>query len=82
MTKSSGRKPNPLSRVSPAGWAAIALSIIAVIFVLQNRGSTPIQLLWITVDSPLWFTLLMVFLVGWVVGVLTMRSRAKRAATD
>ncbi|MBA4021045.1 MAG: DUF1049 domain-containing protein [Gordonia sp.] len=56
----------------------MALSIIAVIFVLQNRRSTNIQLFWITVDSPLWFTLLVVFAVGWLVGVLTMRGRAKR----
>lgn len=80
MTQSSGRKPNLLSKVSPAGWAALVLSIIAVIFVVQNRRSTSIQLFWITVDSPLWFTLLIVFIVGWVVGVLTTRSRAKRAA--
>lgn len=79
MTQNSGRIQNLLSKVSPAGWAAVVLSIIAVIFVLQNRASTSIQLFWITVDSPLWFTLLIVFLVGWVVGVLTMRSRAKRA---
>lgn len=78
MTQSSGRKPNALAKVSPAGWAALALAIIAVIFVLQNRRSTEIQLFWITVDSPLWFTLLVVFAVGWLVGVLTMRGRAKR----
>ncbi|ORM31884.1 hypothetical protein [Williamsia sp. 1135] len=78
MTESSRRKTNVLAKVSPAGWAALALSIIAVIFVLQNRRSTNIQLFWITVDSPLWFTLLVVFAVGWLVGVLTMRGRAKR----
>ncbi|MCZ4550879.1 hypothetical protein [Gordonia rubripertincta] len=80
MTQSSRRKTNVFAKVSPAGWAAVALSIIAVIFVLQNRRSTNIQLFWITVDSPLWFTLLVVFAVGWLVGVLTMRGRAKRTS--
>lgn len=79
MSKSAGTSSsNIFSKVSPAGWAALILAIIAVIFVLQNRDSTSITLFWIDVTSPLWFTLLMIFVVGWVVGILMMRGRSKK----
>jgi putative membrane protein len=79
MSKSAGTtSSNIFAKVSPAGWAALILAIIAVIFVLQNRDSTSITLFWIDVTSPLWFTLLMIFVVGWVVGILMMRGRSKK----
>ena len=79
MAKSAGTSSsNIFSRVSPASWVAIILAVIAIIFVLQNRDSTSITLFWIDVTSPLWFTLLMIFLVGWIVGILTMRGRNKK----
>jgi uncharacterized integral membrane protein len=55
----------------------VALAVLAVIFVLQNNGSATIEFFWFTVRAPLWFTLLAVFLVGWLVGFLTKRIKAK-----
>ncbi|MFD4365950.1 hypothetical protein [Rhodococcus sp. NPDC058521] len=69
--KSSSR--NILARVSPGQWAALILTILLVVFVLQNRAKTSITLFWMNLSAPLWFTLLAVFVVGWVVGVLTNR---------
>lgn len=73
--KSSSR--NLLARVSPGNWVALILTILLVVFVLQNRADTSINLFWMHVSAPMWFTLLAVFVVGWVVGVLTNRRRAK-----
>ncbi|QNG17355.1 LapA family protein [Rhodococcus triatomae] len=81
MTESN-RQSNTLAAVfTPARIVALALTALAVIFVLQNRDSTSINLFWITVQSPMWFTLLAVFVVGLVTGVLTTSRRAKRSAS-
>lgn len=66
-----------LARVSPGQWAALILTAALVVFVFQNRSSTSINLLWMDLSSPLWFTLLVVFALGWVVGVLTSRRRTR-----
>jgi putative membrane protein len=67
------QKRSALSYLTPARIVALLLVVLAVAFVLQNRASTAIQVFWIRVDTPLWFTLLAVFILGWVVGVLTAR---------
>lgn len=73
-SKSSSRF---LARVSPGQWAALILTAALIVFVLQNRSSTSINLFWMDLSSPLWFTLLVVFALGWVVGVLTNRRRTR-----
>lgn len=64
------------SYLTPERIVALILTVLAVAFVLQNRASTTIQVFWIEVSTPLWFTLLTVFVVGWVVGVLMGKRRA------
>lgn len=64
--------------LTPARIAAGILVVLAVVFIVQNRDSTVITLLWVQVTSPLWFTLTVMFLVGWLTGVLMFRSRSKR----
>ena len=61
--------------------AGLVLAVLAVAFIVQNRVSTSIQVFWVEVSTPLWFTLLSVFVIGWVVGVLTSRRRADGAKT-
>ncbi|NEW44961.1 hypothetical protein [Nocardia cyriacigeorgica] len=68
-------KRSLLGRVSPTQWVALVLTILAVIFILQNRTKVSIEILAVTITSPMWVVLLLVFIVGWVAGVLTMRRR-------
>ncbi|MFJ2666437.1 hypothetical protein ACIO14_19030 [Nocardia fluminea] len=76
MNEAAGKR-SLLSRVSPTQWVAIALSIVAVVFVLQNRGKVSVEILLVTVSSPMWLILLAMFVIGWIVGVLTTRRARK-----
>ncbi|MGW4242414.1 hypothetical protein [Nocardia sp. NPDC004722] len=73
MTEPS--KPSVLSRISPKQWLAIALTVLAVLFIVENRHRVDIEFLLMTVRSPMWLVLLVTFAVGWLVGLLTRRSR-------
>ncbi|MFF0454104.1 LapA family protein [Nocardia africana] len=68
-------KPSLLSRISARQWVAIVLAVLAVIFVVQNHHRVDINILSVTISSPMWLVLLIMFLVGWIVGLLTRRSR-------
>ncbi|MFE3442856.1 hypothetical protein ACFXNW_07480 [Nocardia sp. NPDC059180] len=68
-------KRSLLQRVSPTQWVALVLTILAVIFILQNRTKVSIEILAVTITSPMWIILLLLFIIGWVAGVLTMRRR-------
>ncbi|MFD4459598.1 hypothetical protein [Nocardia sp. NPDC058480] len=76
MNDAAGKR-SLLSRVSPTQWLAIGLSIVAIVFVVENRGKVSIEFLLISVRSPMWLILLAMFLVGWVTGVLTTRRSHK-----
>ncbi|MFD4352534.1 hypothetical protein ACFWPK_20340 [Nocardia sp. NPDC058519] len=76
MNDAAGKR-SLLSRVSPTQWIAIGLSIVAVVFVVENRGKVSIEFLLISVRSPMWLILLAMFVVGWVAGVLTTRRAHK-----
>lgn len=69
-----------LSTVSLSQWIALGLTVIAIVFIVQNRNSVSIDLFWVSVQSPLWFILVVVLVFGWVVGVLTGRGHSKRKA--
>ncbi|WP_249359321.1 hypothetical protein [Nocardia cyriacigeorgica] len=71
----STEKRSFLQRVSPTQWLALVLTILAVVFILQNRSKVSIDILAITITSPMWVALLAIFVVGWAAGVLTMRRR-------
>ncbi|MFC9979245.1 lipopolysaccharide assembly protein LapA domain-containing protein [Gordonia sp. NPDC127522] len=71
-------KSSALSKVSLPQWIAIGLTVLAVVFIVQNRTTVRIDLFWVSVESPLWFILAVVFLVGWVVGVLAARGRYRQ----
>ncbi|KAA0918000.1 hypothetical protein [Dietzia sp. ANT_WB102] len=66
-----------VARVSPRQWAGLIIAILAIVFVLMNRGEIPINLFGVQVTGPAWVLLLLVFLVGWLVGVLTNRRSRK-----
>ena len=67
-----------LATVSLSQWIALGLTVIAIVFIVQTRNSDSVDLFWVSVRSPLWFILVIVFALGWVVGVLTARGRNKR----
>ena len=71
-------KSSALSKVSLPQWIALGLTVLAVVFIVQNRTTVRIDLFWVSVESPLWFILAVVFLVGWVVGVLAARGRYRQ----
>lgn len=67
----STAEPRPALRY----WAALILVGIAAIFVVQNRERVDVHVLWVTVDSPMWFILVIIFVVGMLIGVLLRRRR-------
>ncbi|MEV0248895.1 hypothetical protein AB0H76_19990 [Nocardia sp. NPDC050712] len=75
----STKKPSPLSRLSLNQWLALILTVLAVIFFFENRDKVEIEFLLISIRSPMWLVLLVMFAVGWLTGVLTLRKRAARA---
>ncbi|WP_282776651.1 MULTISPECIES: hypothetical protein [unclassified Nocardia] len=72
---SDNGKPSVLGRVSPTQWVALGVTALAVLFVVQNRTKVSIELLFITIRSPMWLVLLAMFALGWVAGVLTRRRK-------
>ncbi|MRH90770.1 DUF1049 domain-containing protein [Nocardia sp. SYP-A9097] len=74
---SSPEKRSLLSRITPTQWVAVALTILAILFVVENRGKVSIEFLLITIRSPMWLVLLVLFVVGWLAGLLTARQRRR-----
>lgn len=66
-----------LRAVPAATWVGLAIAGVLAVFVMQNRDSTTIELLWMTYRAPQWLTLLVVFGVGWLVGSLVRRNRKR-----
>lgn len=58
-------------------WIGLVIAAVLVVFVMQNRDSTTIELLWMTYRAPQWLTLLVVFGIGWLVGALVRRNRKR-----
>lgn len=73
-TLESGRSIGPL-QITPRTIVAALLVVAAAVFILQNRNSTSIDLLWISVQAPLWLVLVVVFAAGWLAGTLFRRKR-------
>lgn len=61
--------------MTPRNIIATVLVALAVIFILQNRAATTIQLFWVSVQSPLWLTLVAILMLGWIAGLLTTRRK-------
>ncbi|MFT2817733.1 hypothetical protein [Leifsonia sp. A12D58] len=68
-------KPNFLARLTPMNWIALVLFILTVIFIIQNTSTVSIDLLWISVRSPQWLTISVIFLIGWLCGYFTRRRK-------
>jgi uncharacterized integral membrane protein len=56
-------------------WLAVVITVLALVFIVQNHASTAIYLLQITVHAPMWVALLVTLLIGMVIGTLLTRRR-------
>lgn len=63
------------SRISAGQWLAIVLTVLAVVFILENRDRVEIEFLLISIRSPMWLVLLVMFVVGWLAGMLVRQVR-------
>ncbi len=66
-TKSAG--------ISARTWIGIAVAVLAVVFILQNRATVTIQFLTVSIASPQWLTMGIVFAMGLLSGWLVSRRR-------
>lgn len=75
-------EPSFWSKINPSHWLALILAVVAILFVLQNRQEVSADLFWVSVQSPLWLILIVMFAIGWLSGYLATRRRtnAKQAA--
>ncbi|GAA4367514.1 DUF1049 domain-containing protein [Paeniglutamicibacter cryotolerans] len=64
-----------LASVSPKNWIAVAVIILAVIFIVQNRATVSITVFFMQFQAPLWVSLGIVLLVGWLAGRFSFRKR-------
>ena len=62
-------------KITPRVWLGLAIAVVAIIFILQNRQPADISLVMLRVSSPLWVTLSAVFLAGFAAGWLVSKRR-------
>jgi putative membrane protein len=67
-------------RFAARRWVALVLVVLVAVFIGQNRDRVSIDLFWAHLKAPLWFVLLITAIVGVIIGWLTSRRRAQRAA--
>jgi len=60
---------------------AIVLAVLAVVIIFLNDGRVKVELIFDTVELPLWILLFIIWLVGFAVGVLFMLTLMKRKKT-
>ncbi|MCV7202220.1 DUF1049 domain-containing protein [Mycolicibacterium peregrinum] len=65
----------PARRPALRYWVALILVALAAIFVAQNRDRVGVHVLWVTVESPMWFILVIIFVMGLLIGLLLRRRR-------
>ncbi len=61
----------------PRQVVALLLAVVAMVFVLQNRGETTLAFFGVSFAAPLWLYTLIALLVGGLIGALL--SRRKRS---
>ncbi|WP_029108669.1 LPXTG cell wall anchor domain-containing protein [Mycobacterium sp. URHD0025] len=67
----------PVRRFALRYWVALILVALAAIFVAQNRDRVGVHVLWVTVESPMWFILVIIFVMGLLIGLLLRRRRRR-----
>jgi uncharacterized integral membrane protein len=77
MTTQSEKPGFSLTQLSAGNWLAIALVIVAAAFILQNRDRVTIDVFHVGVQMPLWLSLSVMFVVGWLSGRFWRRKPAE-----
>ncbi|WP_232832063.1 DUF1049 domain-containing protein [Nocardiopsis sp. FIRDI 009] len=67
-----------LGQIPVRVWVALAILICVVVFVAQNRRSTEIHLLMVSVAAPLWAVLTGAVVAGLLLGLLLTPSIRRR----
>ncbi|MGW0177931.1 LapA family protein [Nocardia sp. NPDC003345] len=75
MPDETAPRKSLLSRITPNQWLALVVTVLAVVFIFANRDRVDIEFLLVTITSPMWLILLIMFLAGMVAGWLFRRSR-------
>lgn len=57
-------------------WMALILVALAALFVAQNRDRVRVHVLWVTLESPMWSILVIIFVVGLLIGLLLRWRRS------
>lgn len=73
----SPKKGLSVGSIPPRVWVALALLVVAALFVAQNRDSTEIQILLVSLTAPLWATLTLAVAIGMAAGLLLRPSERK-----
>lgn len=76
-TDSAPPRRSLLAKVSTGQWLALVFVVLALIFVLSNRRRVDIEFLLVTVTSPMWLILLIMFVIGLLSGALLMRKKGR-----
>jgi putative membrane protein len=67
-----------LANMTAGNWMAVVLAILAIAFIVQNRDTVSIDVFHIGIRLPLWLSLSVMFLLGWLSGRFWGgRTRAK-----
>jgi putative membrane protein len=80
QTGTTPRRRRPLVRFLLDRWVPILLTLLAVVFISQNRDRVSIDLFWLQVLAPLWLVLLVAVLAGVLIGSLGRRRRGGPSA--
>ena len=80
QTGTTPRRRRPLVRFLLDRWVPILLTLLAVVFISQNRDRVSIDLFWLQVLAPLWLVLLVAVLAGVLIGSLGRRRRGRPSA--
>jgi len=63
-----------LSNLTLGNWISIALALAALAFIVQNRDRVSIDVFFLSARLPLWLSLGLVFLAGWLSGRFSRRK--------
>ena len=75
LDSAAAAAPSKRRRVPFRFWVALILVALAALFIAQNRDRPQVHIMWITVESPMWFILTVMLAVGILVGLLLRRRR-------
>ena len=56
-------------------WLTIVIVVAVAVFVLQNREDVSVHLLWLTITTPNWLLLAIMFFLGVIAGAFRTRHK-------